>query len=146
MYLNNYFNFHVCLSIRSSVRLLVWVFVCLCVRKPAPFPAVILQNVTNKRCLVWVKSENYAFWFTLRLLGSIRCGEIKLHTSWHHNFRWGTAEPHTLVIFLQYLLWSKSYSILQSLITYPGLVQSSCVLRCTRAVVLPSNLIKKRTP
>ena len=37
-----------------------------CVRKLAPFPAVVLQNVTNKSCLVCVMSEKYAFWVTLR--------------------------------------------------------------------------------
>ena len=36
-----------------------------CVRKKAPFPAVLSQNVTNKSCLVCVMSENYAFWVTL---------------------------------------------------------------------------------
>ena len=36
------------------------------VRKLAPFPAVVLQNVTNKSCLVCVMSEKYASWVTLR--------------------------------------------------------------------------------
>ena len=60
-YLNNYFDFHVCLSIRSSVR----PSVCLCVRKLAQFPAVVSQNVTKKRCLVCVRSEKNASWVTL---------------------------------------------------------------------------------
>ena len=62
-YLNNYFDFHVCLSFcRPSVR------VCLraCVRKLAPIPAVVSENVTNESCLVCVMSEKYAFWVTLR--------------------------------------------------------------------------------
>ena len=37
-----------------------------CVQKLAPIPAFILQNVTNKSCLVCVKSEKYASWVTLR--------------------------------------------------------------------------------
>ena len=56
-YLNNYFDFHVCLSIR--------VCVCPCVWKLTPLPAVIWQNVINKSWLVYVKSEKYAFWVTL---------------------------------------------------------------------------------
>ena len=60
-YLNNYFDFHVCLSIRSFVRLSVR----LCVRKLAQFSAVLSQNVTKKSCLVCDKSEKYAFWITL---------------------------------------------------------------------------------
>ena len=54
-HLNNYFNFHVCLSFR-----------CPCVRKLAPIPAVVSENVTNKSCLVCVMSEKYASWVTLR--------------------------------------------------------------------------------
>ena len=54
-HLNKYFNFHVCLSIRS-----VYPFRP-CVRKLAQIPAVISQNVTNKSCLVGVKSEEYSF-------------------------------------------------------------------------------------
>ena len=52
--LNNYFNFHVCLSIR----------VCVCVRvsKKVPFSEVVSQNVTNISCLVYVKYEKYASW------------------------------------------------------------------------------------
>ena len=53
-YLNNYFDFHVCLSVRPSVRHSV----ILSVWKLAPFPAVVSQNVTNKSCLVCVKSKN----------------------------------------------------------------------------------------
>ena len=54
-YLNNYFDFHVCLSFRPPS-----------VRKLTSIPAVIQQNVTNKSCLVCVMSEKYAFWITLR--------------------------------------------------------------------------------
>ena len=56
--LNNYFDFHVCLSIRPCVCPSV------CPKK-APFPAVAFQNVTNKSCLVCVQSEKYASWATL---------------------------------------------------------------------------------
>ena len=37
-------------------------------------PVVVSQNVTNKSCLVRVKSEKYALWFTLRPLESMREG------------------------------------------------------------------------
>ena len=53
--LNNYFDFHVCLSFRRAS-----------VRKLAPFLAVVSKNVPNKSCLVCVMSEKYAFWVTLR--------------------------------------------------------------------------------
>ena len=59
--LNNYFDFHVCLSIRPFVRSSVRV----CVRKLAKFPAVVWQNVTNKSCLVCVQSVQYASWLNL---------------------------------------------------------------------------------
>ena len=45
--------------------LFVRVSVCLCVQKLAPFPAVRSQNVTNKSCLICVKSQKYPFWVTL---------------------------------------------------------------------------------
>ena len=56
MNLNNYFDFHVCLSFRRrpSVRRP-------CVRKITQIPAIVSQNVTNKSCLVCVISEKYAF-------------------------------------------------------------------------------------
>ena len=57
-----------------------------CVRKLAPIPAVVSQNVTNKSCLVCVMSEKYAFWVTLRLLGSILQGKVELHTLHYYSF------------------------------------------------------------
>ena len=59
--LNNYFDFHVCLSFHrcpSAVRVSL--------RKLAPIPASVSQTVTNKSCLVCVKSKKYASWVTLR--------------------------------------------------------------------------------
>ena len=58
MYLNNYFNLHVCLSMVLSVRV--------CVRKLTLVFAVGSQNLSNRRFLVSVRSEKYAFWVTLR--------------------------------------------------------------------------------
>ena len=49
-YLNNYFDFHVCLSIRLSVRLFV--------RKPAQFSAVVSQNVTKKVAWYVLRMKN----------------------------------------------------------------------------------------
>ena len=60
--LNNYFDFHVCLSFcrrrPPSVRVSV--------QKLAPILAVGSENVTIKSCLVCDKSEKYASWVTLR--------------------------------------------------------------------------------
>ena len=39
---------------------------CPSVRRLAQILAVVLQNVTNKSCLVCAMSEKYAFWVTLR--------------------------------------------------------------------------------
>ena len=56
-HLNNYFNFHVCLSIRPSVHS----FVCSCVRKLASIPTLLSQNVMNKRRLVCVNQGGCGF-------------------------------------------------------------------------------------
>ena len=80
IYLNNYFDFHVRLSIRSSVRS--------CVRRLNQFPAVVPQNVTNKSCLECIKSEKYASWVTLSPQSDRYCrGEaevriINFKTTW----------------------------------------------------------------
>ena len=73
LHLNNYFNFHVCLSfcLRPSVRPSV--------RKLTSIPAGISQNITNKSCFVCVKSKKYASWVTLRLQWDRCCqGEAKV--------------------------------------------------------------------
>ena len=75
--LNNYFNLHVCLSIRPSVPSVSSIP---CVQKLTPVSAVGSQNVTNRSFLVSVKSEKYAFWVTLRPLGSMSQGEVKIHS------------------------------------------------------------------
>ena len=59
--LNNYFEPHVCLSIRGSVCLSGSVRPNL-----TSCPASVSQNVTNKSCLVCLKSEKYASWVILR--------------------------------------------------------------------------------
>ena len=69
-HLNNYFDFHVCLSFRPSVRPSVRASV----RRIAQIPAVVSQNVTNKSCLVCAKSEKYSFWVTLRPQSDCCCG------------------------------------------------------------------------
>ena len=61
--LNNYFDFHVCLSFRLRLRRRLR---RACVRKLAPISAVRSQNDTNKSCLVSVMSEKYACWVNLR--------------------------------------------------------------------------------
>ena len=67
----NYFNLHVCPSLRRQ-------------RMSCPvlnsIPAVVSQNVTNESYLVCVKSEKYAFLVKLRPLGFMRQGEAKLRT------------------------------------------------------------------
>ena len=62
MHLNNYFHFHVRLSIRVCVCVSVCLFVC---PKKIPFSEVVSQNVTNKSCLMCVQSEKYASWVNL---------------------------------------------------------------------------------
>ena len=69
-HLNNYFDFHVCLSFRPSAQ------------KLTSIPASVSQNVTNKSCLVRVKSEKYASLVTLR-------------PKWDHC-RQGKAKEHIL--------------------------------------------------
>ena len=58
--LNNYFGLHVCLSFRTEIKLFLYL-----------------------QYLVCVKSEKYAFWITLRLLGSMRQGKTKLRTIYY---------------------------------------------------------------
>ena len=57
----------ICLSVRP------------CVQKLTLVSAVGSQNDTNRSFLVRVKSEKYAFWVTLRPLGSMSQGEVKIH-------------------------------------------------------------------
>ena len=54
------------MSVCPSVRPSLVPSVHPCVRKEAPFPEVLSQNVNNKSCLVCVMSEKYASWVTLR--------------------------------------------------------------------------------
>ena len=85
--LNNYFDFHVCLSFRRPPSA-----VCACVRKLALIPSVVLQNVTNKSCLVCVMGEKYAFWVTLRPLSDRCCrGEAEVRII---NFKTTQSEFH----------------------------------------------------
>ena len=65
-YLNNYFDFHVCLSFRPSVRPSGSVRAVPSAKKLTSIPASVSQNVTNKSCLARVKSEKYASLVTLR--------------------------------------------------------------------------------
>ena len=51
-----------------------------CVRKIAPNPAVVSQNITNESCLACVMSEKYVVCVTLRPPGSMRQGEAELPT------------------------------------------------------------------
>ena len=79
LHLNNYFDFHVCLSFRPSMYLSVRSSVHPSVRKLALIPAVVSKNDTYKSCLVGVKNEKYAFWVTFNPLVSIRQGKAKLY-------------------------------------------------------------------
>ena len=113
--LNNYIKFHVCLSI------------C---KKLVQIPAVVSQNVTNKSCLICVKSEKYAFWVTLRPQwdcchrGEAELRILNFKTTWSEfqmPSQTAPAEAKPRCV----------YSILkphgQSFITSPESVQSSCV-------------------
>ena len=82
--LNNYFDFHVRLSFRPSVRPPSSVFrPPSSVLRPSEFffsiSASVSQNVNYKSCLVCVKSEKYAPWFTLRSQWDFCCrGEAEV--------------------------------------------------------------------
>ena len=123
-HLNNFFNFHVRLSMVPFVQFRP------CVRKLTSIPASVLQNVTNKSCLVYVKSKIYASWVTLRPQWDCCCLDeaevciLDFKTTWSvfqipSQTAPAEAKPRCV------------YSILkphgQSSITSPELVQSSCV-------------------
>ena len=128
--LNNYFDFHVCLSIRPAV---VPVLVP-SVQQLTSIPASLSQNFTNKSCLVCVRCEKYVSWVTLR-------------PEWDHC-RQGEAEVRILnfkTTWSEFQMQSQTapaeakprcvYSILkphgQSFITSPESVPSSCVRQHT---------------
>ena len=123
-YLNNYFNFYVCLSIRPSV--------CPCVLKQHPISTVLSKNVIVKSCLVCIKNEKYVFWVTLRLIGSMRQGKAKLHTLY---LRWSFSRAaYTMIL-------GKNCKLLIHTLEFHNLPRVSpkqlCVLAhlgCTRAV------------
>ena len=52
-----------------------------CVQKLTPISEGVLQNVTNKTFLVYVKSKKFAFSVTLRPLGFMNQGKAELCTS-----------------------------------------------------------------
>ena len=83
--LHNYFNLHICPSLRRRRR-----HVTSRHTFKLPIPAVDSQNVSNKSCLACAQSEKYSFWFTLRPLGSMRRGEAELHTL-QYQARWNQA-------------------------------------------------------
>ena len=76
-YLHNYFNLHVCLSLRRRRRRPLS-------SRPTfefPIPSVVWQSVTNKSWLVCVKSEKYTSRVTLRPQWDRCCrGEAKVRT------------------------------------------------------------------
>ena len=51
-----------------------------CPFDPLSIPAVVSQNITNKRSLVCVNDEKFAFLVTFRSLGSVTGGETDLCT------------------------------------------------------------------
>ena len=126
-HLNNYFDFHVCLSIRPWF----WLRFRGSVRPNlSSTPASVSQNVTNKSCLLCIKSEKYASWVTLRpQWDRCRQGEAKVRilnfkTTWSEfqmPSQTAPAEAKPRCV----------YSILkphgQSFITSPESVQGSCV-------------------
>ena len=66
-------------TISTVTSLCSSILFCSCVQKLTPVSAVGSQNVTNRSFLLSVKSEKYAFWVTLRPLGSMSQGEGKIH-------------------------------------------------------------------
>ena len=128
LYLNNYFDFHICLSIRPFVRPSV---------RPVPsgqklnsIPASVSQNVTNKSCLVCVKSKKYASWVTLRpqwdrcRQGKAKVRILNFKTTWSEfqmPSQTAPAEAKPRCVY------SNLKPLGQSFITSPESVQSSCV-------------------
>ena len=53
MYLNNYFNFHICLPVLLPPSE--------CVQKLTTIPAGVPQNFTDKSCLVCFEGKDYLF-------------------------------------------------------------------------------------
>ena len=75
-YLHNYFDIHICLSLRRPSA-------SAASSRPTfefPIPAGVWQSVTKKSWLVCVKSEKYIFFVIPRPLWSMRQGEGKSHT------------------------------------------------------------------
>ena len=100
-YLNNYFDFHVCLSIHPSVV----PDPCFRPSNLTSTPASVSQNgLTNKSCLLCIKSEKYASWVTLRpQWDRCRRGKAEVHlfdfkTKWSefHCSLQGEAEVHII--------------------------------------------------
>ena len=92
VYLNNYFNFHVCLSIRFRP------FVCVSENQLHFLQSYHPENVTNKSCLVCVKSEKYTFLVTLRPLGSMRQDKANLR-SLQYQAKQSHPSPYTQTHF-----------------------------------------------
>ena len=61
IYLDNYFNFHVCLSLCPLLRH--------CFQKLTSIPLGVSQNFSNKSCLKCFDSEKCAFWVTMDYSG-----------------------------------------------------------------------------
>ena len=61
------------------------------------FNEVVLQNITNRTCLVYVKSEKYTFLVTHRPMASMRRGESKPDT-FHYQVR-GSQSTHITTQF-----------------------------------------------
>ena len=102
----------------------------LSIRKLTSIPASVSQNVTNKSCLVSVKSEIYASWVTLRpQWDRCRQGEAEVRildykTTWSEFQKANqttTKQDHTKRISKQNL----------SLFTSPESAPSSCVRKHT---------------
>ena len=113
--LHNYFNLHICPSIRRRRR-----HVTSRHTFKLPIPAVDSQNVSNESCLACAQSEKYSFGFTLRPLGS--WGKVKLSYI-HHNIRQDETK----------LLISKLNSVFHHLSSVgPKLLCALAHLGCTR--------------
>ena len=129
-YLNNYFDFHVCLSFRRRVPCSVF---RPCVRKLPPIPAAVWQNVTNKSCLVCVKSEKYAPWVTLRpQWDRCRQGEAKvcildIKTTWSEFQKASQTATEQGKVELHIFNFKTTYSSKSPIIPLSCEVKPSCV-------------------
>ena len=96
---HNYFNLHFCLSIHHL----------------GPMTTVMSQNITDKICLVGIKSEKCAFIVPFRQLGSMRQGKTKIR--WLRCLAKQSQAMHIkthLIVSLPFQCWPQAFVCVSS--------------------------------